>query len=75
MERELYERTQQGRVKMIDREQRKRFLSQLLFADDTALVTESAEQLQSLLREFGKAYGRNKLRVNVEKNQNYSLTD
>ena len=29
-------------------------LSQLLFADDTALVAESAEQLQCLVSEFGR---------------------
>ena len=39
------------RVKMIEREQRVWPHSQLLFADDTALVAESAEQLQCLVAE------------------------
>ena len=37
-----------------DRENRERLLSQLLFADDTALNALSAESIQSLLREFGR---------------------
>ena len=44
-------------------------LSQLLFADDTALVAESAEQLQCLVREFGEVCERRKLRVNVDKSK------
>ena len=44
-------------------------LSQLLFADDTALVAESAEQLQCLVREFGRVCERRKLRVNVDKSK------
>ena len=44
-------------------------LSQLLFADDTALVAESAEQLQRLVSEFGSVCERRKLRVNVDKSK------
>ena len=44
-------------------------LSQLLFADDTALVAESAEQLQCLVSEFGRVCERRKLRVNVDKSK------
>ena len=40
-------------------------LSQLLFADDTALMAESAEQLQCLVNEFGRVCKRRKLRINV----------
>ena len=42
-------------------------LSQLLFADDTALMAESAEQLQCLVTEFGRVCKRRKLRINVNK--------
>ena len=48
-------------------------MSQLLFADDTALVAESAEQLQCLVREFGRVCERRKLRVNVEKSKVMSV--
>ena len=44
-------------------------LSQLFFADDTALVADSAEQLQCLVREFGRVCERRKLRVNVDKSK------
>ena len=44
-------------------------LSQLLFADDTALVADSAEQLQCLVREFGRVCERRMLRVNVDKSK------
>ena len=44
-------------------------LSQLLFADDTASVAESAEQLHCLVREIGRVCVRRKLRVNVDKSK------
>ena len=44
-------------------------LSQLLFADDTALMAESAEQLQCLVSEFGRVCKRRKLRINVNKSK------
>ncbi len=40
-------------------------LSQLLFADDTALVADSEEKLRRLVTEFRGVCGRRKLRVNV----------
>ena len=43
--------------------------SQLLFAYDTALVADSTEQLQALVREFGRVCERKKLRVNVDKSK------
>ena len=48
-------------------------MSRLLFADDTALVAESAEQLQCLVREFGRVCKRRKLRVNVDKSKVMSV--
>ena len=45
----------------------------MLFADDTALVAESAEQLQCLVREFGMVCKRRKLRVNVDKSKVMSV--
>ena len=44
-------------------------LRQLLFDDDAALVPESAEQLQCLVREFGRVCERLKLRVNVDESK------
>ena len=48
-------------------------LSQLLFADDTALVAKSAELLQCLVREFGRVRKRQKLRVIVDKSKVVSV--
>ena len=44
-------------------------ISQLLFADDTALVAESEEKLCRLVNEFGRVCERRKLRVNVGKSK------
>ena len=44
-------------------------INQLLFADDTALVTDSEEKLCRLASEFGRVWERRKLRVNVGKNK------
>jgi hypothetical protein len=44
-------------------------LSQLLFADDTALVADSEEKLCRLVSEFGRVCERRKLRVNVGKSK------
>ena len=44
-------------------------LSQLLFADDTALLADSEEKLCRLVAEFGRACDRRKLRVNVGKSK------
>ena len=67
--REVYTRVNQAGVKMSVRGEREWVLSQLLFADDTALVAESSEQLQCLVREFGGVCKRRKLRVNVDKSK------
>ena len=40
-----------------------------LFADDNALVADSVEELGRLVSEFGRAYERRKLRVNVGKSK------
>ena len=45
-------------------------ISQLLFADDTALVADSEEKLCTLVSEFGRVCEKRKLRVNVIKNNN-----
>ena len=50
--REVYSRVNGMGVKMRVDGEREWVLSQLLFADDTALVAESAEQLKCLVREF-----------------------
>ena len=42
-------------------------INQLLFADDTALVSDSEEKLCRLVSEFGRVCERRKLKVNVGK--------
>ena len=44
-------------------------INQLLFADDTALVADSEEQLCILVSGFGRLCERRKLRVNVGKSK------
>ena len=44
-------------------------MNQLLFADDTALVSDSEEKLCRLVCEFGRVCERRKLRVNVGKSK------
>ena len=44
-------------------------ISQLLFADDTALMADSDEKLCRLVSKFGKVCERRKLRVNVGKSK------
>ena len=44
-------------------------VSQLLFADDTAMVASTEERLQRLVEEFGAVCERRKLRVNVGKSK------
>lgn len=67
--REVYTRVNEAGVKLSGEGERDWVLSQLLFADDTALVAESAEQLQCLVQEFGGVCKRRKLRVNVDKSK------
>ena len=54
---------------MIDRDQREWYLSQLIFADNTALAVRLAQHLQCLAAEFGRVSEKRKLRVNVEKSK------
>ena len=42
-------------------------INQLLFSDDTAVVSDSEEKLCGLVGEFGRVCERRKLRVNVGK--------
>ena len=42
-------------------------INQLLFANDTVLVTDSEEKLCTLVNKFGTVYERRELRVNVGK--------
>ena len=44
-------------------------INQLLFADDTALVADSEENLCRLVSEFGRVYERTQLRVNIGKSK------
>ena len=44
-------------------------VSQLLFADDTALVADSEENLRKLVAEFGRVCERRKLKVNIAKSK------
>lgn len=44
-------------------------MNQLLFADDTALVSDSIEKLEMLVTEFERACYRRKLKVNAEKSK------
>ena len=67
--REVFSRVTGKGVKMRGDCEREWILSQLLFADDTALVAESAEQLQCMVREFGRVCERRKLCVNVDKSR------
>ena len=42
-------------------------INQLLFADDTALVTDSEEKLCRLVSKFGRVFERRKLKMSVGK--------
>ena len=44
-------------------------INQLLFADDTALVADSEQQLCRLVAEFDRVFEKRKLRVNVGKSK------
>ena len=70
---EVYERAQGGRVKFTDRNRREYLLDQLLFADDTVVVADSAENLQCLLTEFGRVDTSRKLNLNVKKKQGFGV--
>ena len=59
---EVYERTQGTGSAMIDLDHRKRILSQLLLADETALMAEEARQLWCLVTELSLVCVKRKLR-------------
>ena len=44
-------------------------INQLLFADDTSLVSDSEAKLCRLVNEFGRVCERRKLRVNIGKSK------
>ena len=44
-------------------------INQLLFADNSALASDSEEKFGRLVSEFGRVYERRKLRVNVGKSE------
>uniref|UniRef100_A0A0L8G0B6 VWFD domain-containing protein n=1 Tax=Octopus bimaculoides TaxID=37653 RepID=A0A0L8G0B6_OCTBM len=54
---------------MVRENEEKWQVSQLLFADDKALVADSEEQLRRLVVEFGRVCERRKLKVNVAKSK------
>ena len=56
-------------VRMLNDEVGEWCINQLLFADDTALVAESEEDLKRLVQEFGRVCKRRKLKVNVGKSK------
>ena len=67
--REVKMRTLGRGLEMSERGGREWEVSQLLFADDTALVASTEERLQRLVDEFGVVCERRKLRVNVGKSK------
>ena len=64
--REVHSRVNGMEVKKSEDGEREGVLSRLLFVDDTALVAESAEELQCLVRDFGRVCKRRKLLLNVD---------
>ncbi len=54
---------------MVNADGREWNLSQLLFADDTALVADSERRLRRLVKEFGRVCKRRKLKVNGSKSK------
>ena len=60
--REVYARVGNVGVRMTDAREVEWLISQLLFADDTALVAESEKELQKLVTEFGVVCERNRNR-------------
>ena len=67
--REVKMRTLGRGLEMSERGGREWEVSQLLFADDTALVASTEERLQRLVDEFGVVCERRKLNVNVGKSK------
>ena len=67
--REVYERASDIGVSVVGERGAVCRVSQLLFADDTALVADSEERLKRLVVEFGRVCERRKLKVNVGKSK------
>ena len=67
--REVNMRVMERGLSLLESENGECKLNQLLFADDTALVADSEEELQHLVREFGRVCKRRKLKVNVNKSK------
>ena len=58
-------------LKLVDGNDNEWELNQLLFVDDTVVVTDSEKKLCQLVTEFGRVCERRKLRVNVGKSKVY----
>ena len=56
-------------LKLVDGNDNSRELNQLVFADDTVVVSDSERKLCQLVTEFGRVCERRKLRVNVGKSK------
>ena len=67
--REVNAKVQGAGLPLVDGSGREWRINQLLFADDTALVADSVEQLRRLVVEFERVCERRKLRVNAGKSK------
>ncbi len=65
--REVHARMLGRGLSLVNADGREWNLSQLLFADDTALVADSEGKLRKLVKEFGRVCKRRKLKVNESK--------
>ena len=68
---ELYKRTKERGVTMVDRDEREGFLIQLLLAYFTDPVAESAEQLQCLVRDLGSVCAIRKKGMDMKKKKTF----
>jgi hypothetical protein len=62
------------RVALVSYKDREWQLNQILYADDTALLADEEDKLQSIVTEFGKVCERRKLSVKVAKSQVMRVT-
>ncbi len=67
--REVHARMLGRGLSLVNADGREWNLSQLLFADDTALVADSEGRLRKLVEEFGRMCKRRKLKVNGSKSK------
>jgi hypothetical protein len=72
--REVNSRVMERGVALVSDNDREWQLNQILYADDTALVTDEESKLQSLVTEFRKVCERRKLSVNVAKSKVMRVT-